>query len=204
MVSRLPTTLLTLLASSVLASAAYAEPATSSKPDEKIVEASPTATGTLVANTTPDQTKNDEAERSHRIALRLGGIAFGTYPPRGVGTNVGIGGGLVFGVSTHLDVEVSAFYVSSSDDSRVPMQVLVRRPFFVSRVVRPYVGAGARMSHIFGAGSSNRFGFTTAMGTYFWFADHVGAFAEANAAAAFKDSKAIPEVGATAGIALGF
>ena len=197
---RASTFAVSLVAGLVLPGVAHAD----EKSGEVAVEATGTTTANTTGNTTADKTKNDEAERSHAITLRLGGIGYGTYPPHGVATNGGLGGGIVVSLATHLDVEASAFFVSSSDDERLPMQLVVRRPFYVSRVVRPYVGAGARMSHVFGPASTNLFGFVTNYGTYLWFADHLGAYAELNAAAAFSGGKAIPEVGATAGLSLGF
>ncbi len=155
------------------------------------------------AATQPDQQTNANEEGSPHITVRLGGIAFGAYPPHGVSTYGGFGGGLVLGVTTHFDVEGSIFYLDSSDDARLPVQVVARRAMYVSKVVRPYVGAGFRFTHIF-TGDTNQLGFVTQYGTYLWLSDHIGPYLEANAAASIKSSKVIPEIGATAGLALGF
>jgi hypothetical protein len=141
---------------------------------------------------------------SHRLTLRLGGIAYGSYAPNDIRTHYGAGGGVIFRLIDKVDLEASAFYAHATEEARLPVQALVRRSFYVSRVVRPYVGAGVRMSHVFGAASRQTWGAVTSYGTYLWFAPSLGAYIEAHAAAEFVNSKVVPEAGAIAGLAVGF
>jgi hypothetical protein len=138
------------------------------------------------------------------IALKAGGAAFGSYPPHDVDTHFGGALGLSLGVIPEkLDVDLTAQFVSSESGSLLPISLLMKRPFYISRVVRPYVGAGLRIEVPITSSDETHLGIATSYGSYFWFKPNLGLFAEVNANVMFAH-RGTPEAGMTTGLAVGF
>lgn len=98
--------------------------------------------------------------------------------PDGGESSSGAGAG-VFGESTlihgWLELELSASIVSIKDETIVPVDVLLKKPFHFGKIFCPYFSLGPTVSFVFEEDETTPyFGVAAVVGTYLWFNDSFG------------------------------
>jgi len=143
----------------------------------------------------------DEGDHAEHVGLTLGGAAFGSFYPRANERLLGGGVSAFVPLIRHeLEAQIAVdFFRTESGENLLPIDLFLRRPVYVSRVVEPYVAGGPRLELLYGA---PKIGGGLALGVDLWFADRLGAFVEAQANL-MGNRTITPEAGLTAGLALG-
>lgn len=135
------------------------------------------------------------------VGLTLGGAAFGSFYPRANERLLGGGVSAFVPLVRHeLEAQIAVdFFRTETGENLLPIDLFLRRPLYISRVVEPYVAGGPRLELLYGA---PKIGGGLALGVDLWFSERLGAFVEAQANL-MGNRTITPEAGATAGLALG-
>jgi hypothetical protein len=139
------------------------------------------------------------------FAIAAGGSLFGQFFP--VRNDTLFGGRLsaFLPLITH-ELELQAAvgllrYDGDRDDSwLLPVDLYLRRPVYISRIVEPYVAGGPRVELLQGA---PKLGGGLSLGVDLFFSQSVGAFVEGQAALMGRYGSVGPEAGATGGLLFG-
>lgn len=79
-----------------------------------------------------------------------------------------------------LELELSLKWMSAAAGYELPLDVMLKVPFHVNRVLHPYLGAGFIAVLAVDDGVAAHFGGGLLGGAYFWITDQVGLLAELN------------------------
>jgi hypothetical protein len=92
-----------------------------------------------------------------------------------------LGGGVFFELTLApqaLALEISAKWMSAAAGYELPLDIMLKVPFHVSRVLHPYLGAGFVAVLAVDDGVAAHFGGGVIGGSQFWLTDQVGLLAE--------------------------
>lgn len=99
------------------------------------------------------------------------------------------------------EVEVCAAMLTGPDERFYPLELMLKHPFPIGKVVELYIGAGPSLTlHSEGRAS---FGAIASFGSYFWLGEHFGLLAEVDYAIV-ADHGAVNELELAAGVAWRF
>ena len=117
---------------------------------------------------------------------------------------VGVGGSFVWCFLPHiLEFELVAHALASDATNATPVDILLRKPWFLSEVLQPYITLGPT---VLAKWNQDTFGFgwgvASAYGIDLWFTKHWGVFAEFNYNY-IVSPKGFHEIGSFAGLVAG-
>jgi hypothetical protein len=155
-------------------------------------------------------------ESGHRLVAGAKPVSLTSIVHGELSTHWGGGAFIEYAVLPHLlEVELSVAALESHDVV-VPIDLLLKYPFFHSDALVAFVGAGPLVSilisgehndghgHITEGGTETSFGFATVLGVYWWFQPAIGVLAQASYNGVWEHDEYVSEVGGALGIAFRF
>jgi hypothetical protein len=155
-------------------------------------------------------------EGGHRFVAGAKAVSLTSIVHGESSTHWGGGAFIEYAVLPHLlEVELSVAALESHDVV-VPIDLLLKYPFYHSDALTAFVGAGPLMAilitgehddghgHVTEGGTDTSFGFATVLGIYWWFQPVIGLLAQASYNGVWEHDEYVSEVGGALGIAFRF
>jgi hypothetical protein len=157
---------------------------------------------TLASFASASPARAQQSDDDHALVFELGVVVEGEPDERVVHSG-GTFAVEVTPIEHWLELEIGVTAVRADGSTEVPIDVLFKKPWRISRTFEFMIGAGPEIVHVTGRESSTYLGFSAVLDFMFWPRRNIGWYVEPGYEATFQDSATHHGWGVAAGLLLG-